>query len=121
MELTPTNVATLPASDCVLCLSIWHHFVRSHGLSQATAMLETIWQQARKVMFFDSGETEMTPDYRLPAMPPDPRSWLAEYLAQTCMGSRIEHLGRHRAFDPSGNPCQRNLFAVIRMSRLPAA
>ena len=45
----------------------------------------------------------------------DPRSWLAGYLARACPGSRIEHLGRHGAFDPCGNPCQRNLFAVIRV------
>jgi hypothetical protein len=83
-------------------------------------MLEMIWQQTRKVMFFDTGESEMTPDYQLPPMTPDPRSWLADYLAQTCPGARIEHLGRHDAFDPSGNPCQRNLFAVIRTNDLPS-
>lgn len=116
MEVTPENVVTVPPSDCVLCLSVWHHFVRSHGLDHATAMLETIWQQTRKVMFFDTGETEMTPDYRLPPMTPDPRSWLIAYLARTCAGARTEHLGLHRAFDPSGKPCQRNLFAVIRTS-----
>ena len=115
MEVTPENVGTLPVSDCVVCLSIWHHFVRIHGLTEATTMLETIWQQTRKVMFFDTGESEMTPDYELPPMTPDPRSWLAGYLARACPGSRIEHLGRHGAFDPCGNPCQRNLFAVIRV------
>ena len=114
MEVAPENVDTLPFSDCVLCLSIWHHFVRSHGLEQATAMLEAIWQRSRKVMFFDTGETEMTPDYGLPPMLPDPRSWLADYLGRTCTGSRVEHLGLHAAFDPAGNPCRRNLFAVIR-------
>jgi hypothetical protein len=116
MEVTPENVVTVPPSDCVLCLSVWHHFVRSHGLDHATAMLETIWQQTRKVMFFDTGETEMTPDYQLPQMTPDPRSWLIAYLARTCTGARTEHLGLHRAFDPSGKPCRRNLFAVIRTS-----
>jgi hypothetical protein len=115
MDVTPENVGTLPVSDCVVCLSIWHHFVRIHGLTEATTMLETIWQQTRKVMFFDTGESEMTPDYELPPMTPDPRSWLAGYLARACPGSRIEHLGRHGAFDPCGNPCQRNLFAVIRV------
>jgi hypothetical protein len=65
-------------------------------------------------MFFDTGETEMTADYGLPAMTPVPRSWLSDYLARTGLHSRIEHLGSHRAFDPSGNPYRRNLFAVIR-------
>lgn len=114
MEVTPENVDMLPPGDCVLCLSIWHHFVRAYGPAEATAMLGAIWRQTRKVMFFDTGETEMTPDYRLPAMTPDPRSWLTDYLARTCPSSRVEHLGSHRAFDPTGNSCRRNLFAVIR-------
>jgi hypothetical protein len=116
MEVTPENAGTLPATDCVLCLSVWHHFVRAYGLADATDMLAAIWRQTRKVMFFDTGENEMTPDYGLPAMTPDARSWLAAYLEETCPGSRAEHLGRHRAFDPSGNPCERNLFAVFRTS-----
>jgi hypothetical protein len=114
MQVTPENAGTLPAADCVLCLSVWHHFVRAYGLANATTMLAAIWRQTRKVMFFDTGENEMTPDYGLPAMTPDARSWLAAYLEETCPGSRAEHLGRHRAFDPSGNPCERNLFAVFR-------
>jgi hypothetical protein len=115
LQLTQENVVAVPVSDCVLCLSIWHHFVRYHGLGGATEMLETIWDRTRKVLFFDTGESEMTPEYRLPAMTPDPRSWLAAYLAETCPGSRIEHLGKHAAFDPAGRPCERNLFAVIRL------
>ena len=115
LELTPGNVVAVPAADCVLCLSVWHHFVRYHGLDTATEMLRTIWARTRKVLFFDTGESEMTPEYRLPAMTPDARSWLTDYLTETCAGSRIEHLGTHRAFDPTGRPCERNLFSVIRL------
>jgi hypothetical protein len=114
MEVTPENIVALPAADGILCLSVWHHFVRSGGLAEATEMLEAVWMHTRKVMFFDTGETEMPSDYRLPPMTPDPRAWLTEYLAASCEGSRIEHLGTHRAFDPSGNAVRRNLFAVIR-------
>ena len=115
LALTPENVHVVPASDCTVCLSIWHHFVRYNGLDAATEMLATIWSGTRKVLFFDTGENEMTPDYGLPAMEPDTRSWLATYLAETCPGSRVEHLGTHAAFDPSGRTVQRNLFAVIRV------
>lgn len=114
LSLTPANVVAVPASDCVLCLSVWHHFVRYNGLDRATGMLESIWDRTRKVLFFDTGENEMTPEYGLPEMTPDPRSWLGVYLAETCAGSRIEHLGTHAAFDPTGRPCERNLFALIR-------
>ena len=114
LEVTPENVFTLPDADCVLCLSIWHHFVRTYGVSQATQMLEAIWLHTRKVLLFDTGEAEMTLDFGLPEMTPDAHSWLTTYLGETCAGSRIEHLGLHRAFDPAGKPCERNLFAVIR-------
>jgi hypothetical protein len=118
MDVTPENIVALPAADGVLCLSVWHHFVRSRGLAEGTEMLQAIWMHTRKVMFFDTGETEMPADYRLPPMTPDSRAWLTEYLATTCEGSRIEHLGIHRAFDPSGNAVRRNLFAVIRTTPL---
>ena len=114
LALTPENVEMMPPADCVLCLSIWHHFVRSYGFEAATGMLRAIWRKAGIVMFFDTGETEMTPDYALPEMTPDARTWLEDYLSRTCAGSRVEHLGLHRAFDPEGGPAERNLFAVHR-------
>jgi hypothetical protein len=115
LALNPDNVVAVPASDAVLCLSLWHHLVRQHGLAGTTEMMETFWDRTKKVLFFDTGENEMTPDYGLPEMRPDSRSWLTGYLAETCEGSRIEHLGLHAAFDPSGALCERNLFAVIRV------
>jgi hypothetical protein len=115
LALTPGNVVAVPASDCTLCLSIWHHFVRYYGLDAATEMMATIWSRTGKVLFFDTGENEMTPEYGLPEMTPDARSWLSAYLAETCEGSRLEHLGTHAAFDPSGRTVERNLFAVIRV------
>ena len=115
LVLTPENVVAVPGSDCTLCLSVWHHFVRYNGLEPATEMLESIWAGTRKVLFFDTGENEMTPEYRLPPMVPGPASWLSIYLSETMPGSRVEHLGTHAAFDPSGRPCERNLFAVSRL------
>jgi hypothetical protein len=115
LEVTPGNVSTLPAGDCVLCLSVWHHFVRSNGFEAATAMLGEIWRLTRRVLVFDTGEEEMTPDYGLPPMTPDTRAWLTAYLAEACPGGVVEHLGRHRAFAPGGEACERNLFAIVRL------
>jgi len=114
LEITPQNVSTLPPADCVLCLSVWHHFVRAYGFVLATGMLGELWGLSRRALVFDTGEAEMTADYGLPAMLPDARMWLSAYLEETCPGGTVEHLGRHRAFEPGGSPCERNLFAVIR-------
>ena len=114
LELAPDTLRILPSTDCTLCLSLWHHLVRVHGLEVATGMLEGIWERTAKVMFFDTGEAEMPASFNLPDMAPDARAWLAGYLRDTCEGSRPEHLGLHAAFDADGEPCLRNLFAVIR-------
>ncbi|MFE4699116.1 hypothetical protein ACFRIC_18810 [Streptomyces sp. NPDC056738] len=114
LELGPGTLALVPATDCTLLLSVWHHMVRELGLEAATDLLRGLWNRTGKVMFFDSGEDEMPASFGLPPMVPTPDVWLTEYLLKTCSGGRIEHLGRHRAFDAEGLPTDRALFAVIR-------
>jgi hypothetical protein len=114
LEMREDTVAMVPPADCTVFLSVWHHLVRDAGLSGATAITERLWERTGRVMFFDTGENEMPESFGLPAMTPDPRSWLARYLADTCSGSELRHLGVHAAFDAAGDPCRRNLFAVIR-------
>jgi SAM-dependent methyltransferase len=118
LQVTPNNVALLPACDSVLLLSIWHHWVKSFGLTAATAMLGEVWARAGKLMFFETGEGEMPADYGLPAMTPSPREWLDAYLRDACGASRVECLGRMKAFAPGGSETvavvHRHLFAVVR-------
>jgi hypothetical protein len=56
----------------------------------------------------------MPESFGLPRMMPTPDAWLMEYLQKNCAGGRVEHLGRHRAFDAAGLPTDRALHAVIR-------
>ncbi|MFH9015620.1 hypothetical protein ACH4C6_30150 [Streptomyces sp. NPDC017943] len=114
LELRPDTVGLLPAADCTLVLSVWHHLVRLQGLETATALLRDVWARTGKVMFFDTGEDEMPAEFGLPAMVPSPDAWLGTYLRETCSGGRVEYLGRHRAFDAAGLPTDRALFAVLR-------
>ena len=114
LELRPDNVRMLPPADCVVFLSVWHHLVRNYGFEAATRMLREMWGRTGTLLFFDTGEREMPPEFQLPPMEPEPREWLECYLRETCDGSVVEHLGAHAAFDDSGRPCKRNLFTVIR-------
>ena len=114
MEITPTSIAMLPSADCVVFLSLWHHFVRAHGFQTATDMLAMVWQRSRKVLFFDTGEKEMPSSFGLPAMDPTPKEWLERHLSETCSGGRALSLGQHQAYAPDGSSCKRNLFAVVR-------
>ena len=113
-EVRDDTVEMVPSADCTIFQSLWHHLVRDNGLEMATSLTRRIWERTGKVMFFDTGEDEMPASFGLPAMKPDPRTWLERYLAETCAGSEVRHLGEHDAFDADGAPCRRNLFAVIR-------
>ncbi|WP_143074830.1 hypothetical protein [Streptomyces mangrovisoli] len=119
LEFRPDTLGLLPATDCTLLLSLWHHLVREMGFGTATDLLRGLWSRTGKVMFFDSGEDEMPESFGLPRMVPTADVWLAEYLGKNCADGRVEHLGRHRAFDADGLPTDRALFAVVREA--PAA
>jgi len=121
LRLELPTVDLLPSADAVLFLSLWHHLVQAHGLEGATAVLERVWEHTRRVLFFDTGESEMPPSYGLPRMTPDARTWLTSYLTETCPGAELRHLGVHAAFAPDGSPCTRNLLAVLRSDRRAAA
>jgi Methyltransferase domain len=114
LRIDPDSVELLPAVDAVICLSIWHHLVKEHGLAAADGILAALWERSRKVLIFDTGEREMGPDFRLPAMEPDARTWVGGHLAEVCAGATVEHLGEHAAFGPDGAPVTRSLFAAIR-------
>ncbi|KUI26091.1 hypothetical protein AU195_14015 [Mycobacterium sp. IS-1496] len=118
MTVSPKTVQLLPEVDLTLVMSIWHHWVRYYGLDGATAILKRIWQQCRVTMFFETGENEMPVEYGLPAMTPSPDAWLTGYLQETCVDSKVEHLGQFKAFAPGGdntrNAVLRNLFQVSR-------
>ena len=100
--------------DITLCLSVWHHLVADHGLTQATRVLSDAWRRTRSLMFFETGGSEMPSEFALPEMGDDPDIWLREYLSDACEGGRIEALGCHEAFDPKRQQARRRLFALTR-------
>lgn len=114
LRVAPESVELLPYADVVVFLAVWHHFARAYGSGPAMEIFRAIWARTRRVLFFETGEREMPPDFRLPAMEPDARTWLTGFLAEVCEGGEVRHLGTHPAFDAAGKPVERNLFAVVR-------
>jgi SAM-dependent methyltransferase len=114
LDVDVDNVKLLPEVDCVLFLSIWHHMVRAYGLVAADAILAALWGKTRKVLLFDTGQSECAEEFHLPAMAPTPGAWLDGHLGELCRGAEVHNLGRHAAFAPDGTPCTRELFALIR-------
>ena len=117
LRVTLETVDLIPDSDVTLCLSIWHHWVRTMGLHDATRLLKTIHAKTRRIMFFDTGEREMPQHYYLPFENKDARSWLQQYLREE-LGGMVLWLGQHKAFTPGhtedDKPVMRNLFAVVK-------
>lgn len=120
MEINIETVGLLPNVDLVLLLSVWHHWVRECGLRVAGQFLSAVWEKSNKVLFFETGETEMTPDFGLSVLGNSPKEWLMNYLSTVCVGSDIVHLGLFKAFAPLGNERRnvvyRNLFKVVRLN-----
>jgi hypothetical protein len=117
LSLEPQTVDLLPSADLVLCLAVWHHLVHDHGEERANAMLATMWEHTRCALVFETGELDAPAEYGLPAMEPDPRTWIEAHLRDTCAGGEVVHLGQHSAPQPVGEgTCLRNLFAVVRRS-----
>jgi hypothetical protein len=114
MMLDERTVRLLPRVDCTLLLSVWHHLVQQYGLSGATSILSEVWQRTNRVLFFETGEKEMGPEYGLPAMEPDAQTWLTEYLGGVCSNASVRHLGLHHAGTGDGSVRWRNFFAVVR-------
>lgn len=51
MALDPNNVLVLPDFDVVLCLSVFHHFVRLYGEDDAKSILVRLFSKSKKKMF----------------------------------------------------------------------
>src|SRR5947208_2497312 len=46
LRIDPDSVELLPSVDAILCLSIWHHLVKEHGLAAADGILAALWEHA---------------------------------------------------------------------------
>jgi SAM-dependent methyltransferase len=116
MHVDVSTVRYLPRADVVLCLSVWHHWVREQGLDSATEILQALGESAGKVVFFETGEAEMTPEYGLPFTGMSARAWIREYLRGAFPGSTVWELGTYQAFAPGDKtvirPVERALFGV---------
>ena len=111
MQLDAESVHRLPRVDVVLFLSLWHHLCRVEGFDKAKHILREVLRRTGKVCFFETGqsdETHMAWARTLPAMEPDPRTWLARLLIE-CGARHVCELGQFEAFR---GPAKRHLLAA---------
>ena len=113
LTLDQENIASLPRSDIVICLSIFHHWVRHYGQSGAEEMLSALAEKAGKVMVFDSGQPEETTTswcQSLGFMKPSGAVWIASHLKSLGFTKVIEVGG----FPTGLSPIPRSLFVASR-------
>ena len=56
------TVRLLPNVDVIFLLSVWHHWVRYYGFETATEILAGVWGKCNKIMFFETGESDLPMD-----------------------------------------------------------
>ena len=86
---------TLPVFDSVLCLAVWHHWVRLHDLEYANALLKVIWSKTNKRMFFETGLTELPEEFKLKGRD---EPWLLKNLESALGDVQITKLGESSSF-----------------------
>lgn len=114
LAIAPDNVAALPACDVVLCLSVFHHWVKHHGPAGAEGMLRQAARRAGRHLVFETGQPEEDARWAgaMAFMGPDSRAWIERCLAGLGF-DLVRHLGR---FATHVSPVPRDLFIA---SRLP--
>lgn len=83
--LTPENIKTLPNYDCILLLSVFHHWCVAYGTDAALKMLDDVYKRTNKILFFETAQTDTASEkYRavLPYMGDSPELWLHNYFKQ---------------------------------------
>jgi len=101
----------LPTVDVIIFLSVFHHIVRQFGLETSTQLMLKLMQKTRKVLFFETGqsnETNASWARYLPAMTPNATLWIEDYFI-SLGAARVRHLGN---YETHLSPIKRSLFAV---------
>ena len=100
-DVTPSTLESMPRADVTFCLSIFHHWVREHGLEYADAMMQAIASKCTSQLFFETGQSNEQsgrwPDI-LSFMGDDPKGWIDNYLGTLgfsdvrCLGEVPTHV-----------------------------
>lgn len=113
LTLDQHSLRGLPVSDIVVCLSVFHHWVRHYGEDGACQMLAMLARKAGKALVFDSGQPEeisTTWAKDLHFMRPTGSIWIKEQLTRLGFGY-VKELG---SFPTSLSPIPRSLFVARR-------
>ncbi len=108
LEVNPVTIKTLPQVDVVLCLSVFHHWVKYYGREDAFKMMKTLYHKA-KYLVFETGqlnETNKKWSELLAFMLPEPKTWGINFCYN--LGYQgVQYLGE---YSTSVSPVPRHLI-----------
>ncbi len=95
MDVSPATVRALPAVDVVVCMAIFHHWVRTQGYEAAKDIMEALADRCRDRLFFESGQVDDTDSVdrsSIGFMGDSPKHWLEGFLRGLGF-AQVTHLG----------------------------
>jgi SAM-dependent methyltransferase len=110
--------ASLPHADAVICLSVYHHWVRKLGRAEADKIMEILASRAGRFLIFDTGQPDETGASwasDLNFMLPDIDGFLRRYLASLGFAT-VSHIG---TFQTTVSPVPRHLYIAERETTSP--
>lgn len=113
MEITPENASLLPKTDMVICLSIFHHWIRKLGEEKSFQIMKGLANSTNKYFVFDSGQpNEKNVEWNgfMEFMNPDIGEWAEAYFKELGF-NRTVNLGEFRT---SLSEVPRTLFISIK-------
>ncbi len=109
LEITPENASLLPKVDMVICLSVFHHWIRKLGQEQSRIIMQGLADSSNKYLIFDTGQpNEKNVEWAtsLEFMNPDINNWADGYLKSLGF-NKVDNIG---IFQTSLSEVKRNLY-----------
>jgi len=111
--ITPESAEGLPKTDIVICMSVFHHWVRKSGFDQAALIMRTLADRCMHTMIFETGQhNETATDWwqELDFMGDDSEAWIVQFLQEMGFDS-VSQIG---SFGTSLSDVKRGLFAAMK-------
>ena len=115
MEITPENSSLLPRTDVVICLSVFHHWIRKLGEEKSLVIMKGLAESTGKYLVFDTGQPDekgVSWNECLGFMRPNVEKWANGYFKALGF-SEVINLGRYRT---SISEVPRILFIAVKDS-----
>jgi len=116
-DITSGSAAKLPVVDCIVCLSVFHNWVREFGFEEADRIMKVLASRTRSTMVFETGQNDQVQAWWATAMDfmgADPESWIRQYLRDLGFDS-VKHVGTFAG--TAKHESKRHLFVARRGSK----